>query len=508
MQTNFEYPERSDNAHDLSSRVVRGGAIIFGFKIVARALDFAGTIILARLLTPFDFGIVGMAGVVLAGIEICSETGFTRALVHRQGNLEPYLDTAWTVAVFRGLVLAGVLWVAAPFAADFFREEQMTGLLRLLSIHFAINGLVNIGTVFFQKEMRFGYQMAMDVGGSIVGLTAKLLLAYILRDYWAIVLGALIGGFVRVLLSFALHSYRPRFRFNITQAKELTAYGKWIFASSVLWFLVLQGDDLFVGKFMGIAAAGFYQMAFKLSNLPATEISNLVARVTFPAYSLIQHQHARMSEAFLKTIKFVSVFTFPVTGGIIIWAPEGTRLLLGNRWLAIIGVVQVLAISGLFRALTVTTGSVFLSLGRPSLDTKWQSVRLSVMVVLIYPLTMHFGLSGAAYCVTLSMIVTFSGCCFDVLRLLPIGLTRLLAALCFPLFNTMLTVAVVYTVKVLWPIVEVVDLLVSVAIAAVVYTFLSFVFDRLFNFGLFAYAKDIVGDSIKRPVFQKRNHNN
>ena len=146
-------PVKPTSSESLSSRVVRGGAWIFSLRITNRGLGFVRTIILARLLVPEDFGLLGIAMLAISTLDAFSQTGFQSALIQRKGNVRAYLDVAWTVLAVRGVVLFLMLFAAAPMAAKFFHSPQATAVIMVIAINMLLTGFGNIGVVFFQKEL-------------------------------------------------------------------------------------------------------------------------------------------------------------------------------------------------------------------------------------------------------------------------------------------------------------------------------------------------------------------
>ena len=266
----------------LSTRVVRGGIWVFALRMTNRGLGLVRIIVLARLLSPEDFGLFGIAILSISVLETFSNTGFKAAIIQRQENTESYLDTAWTVSVIRGIFLFLCLIFSSPYIAEFFNSSQAEMVIRVIAISTLLFGFRNIGVLFFQKELEFNKQFTYELSGTLVELTVAIILAIKLQNIWALVYGNLAANFVRLFLSYLIHPYRPRLKFDMERFRELFGFGKWVLGSGILIFLITQGDDIFVGKVLGVAALGLYQMAYTFSNLPATEICHVISQVTFP----------------------------------------------------------------------------------------------------------------------------------------------------------------------------------------------------------------------------------
>ena len=389
----------------LLEKVVRGGFWVFALRFTNRGLGFIRTIILARLLAPSDFGLLGIAMLAVSTLETFSQTGFQAAIIQKKGSVESYLDTAWTVSAIRGFILFVLLFFSAPLVAKFFSSQQATLVIRVIAVTVLLSGLRNIGVIFFQKELEFNKQFLYEFSATIVDLTVAVALAFILRNVWALVWGGLAAHFVRLCMSYILHPYRPRIRFEKEKFQDLFVFGRWVLGSSILIFLITQGDDIVVGRMLGVTALGFYQMAYLISNLPATEITHVISSVTFPAYSKMQDDSERMKQACLRILRFMCAISIPLAAGIFILAPELTQVLLTEKWLPMVPALQVMCIFGAMRAIAATFGPVYRAIAKPDIPFKINVVHLLFLCLIIYPLGVKWGIFGVAVAISLSMIV-------------------------------------------------------------------------------------------------------
>ncbi len=431
----------------LSTKVVRGGMWLFALRMINRGLGLVRTIVLARLLSPEDFGLFGIAMLSISILETFSKTGFNAAVIQRRENVEPYLDTAWTVSVIRGIVLFICLFFASPFIAKFFNSTQAESVIRVIAISTILYGLRNIGILFFQKELNFGRQFFYELSGTIVDVSVAITLAIKLRNTWALVYSGLAANFVLLFVSYLVHPYRPKLKFEMEKFQELFRFGKWVLGSGILIFVITQGDDVFVGKVLGVTALGLYQMAYAFSNLPATEICHVISQVTFPAYSKFQDDIPRLRKAFFRVFHFTAFLSIPLAAGILIMAPDFTRIFLGEKWTLMIPAFQILAFWGIIRSLGATVGPVFQSVGRPEALTKLQSLVLLLLCIFIYPFSMKWGILGTSLAVVLSTFFPNVAATFLVVKMIKCRGMVLLKSLCWSLANTGIMVVSIITVK-------------------------------------------------------------
>ena len=422
---------------------------MFSLRIVNKLFSLARLIILARILAPDDFGLMGIAFLAMSTLETFSQTGFQAALIQKKKNIESYLDTAWTVLILRGLLLFGILYFAAPFVASFFDTPEAKQIIQVIGFSMLFQAFTNIGVIYFQKELKFDkefiYQFAETSANFIVAISAVL----ILRNVWALVFGMLAGSAARCFMSYLIHPYRPRLSLDLGKAKELFGFGKWIFGSSILIFLITQGDDIFVGKLLGVTALGFYQVAFRISNMPATEITHVISQVTFPAYSKLQDDIPKLREAYLKILEVTAFLSFPIAGLIFVLAPDFTRIFLGEKWMPMVPAMQVLCVFGIIRALNATTGPVFHAVGRPSILTRVSFVQLLFLAIIIYPFMSVAKLVGVAWAVVFANFLCFIFAFQEVLKITKAAKKNVLNAIVPSALITLSIIGSVYLVKII-----------------------------------------------------------
>ena len=476
----------------LSKKVVRGGIWVFGLRIINRGLGFIRTIILARLLAPSDFGLLGIAMLAIATLETFSQTGFQAALIQKKDNVESYLDTSWTVSAIRGIVLFLILFLSAPVVAKFFNSPQATLVIKVIAVSTLISGFRNIGILFFQKELEFNKQFFYELSATLVDLTVAIILAFMLRNVWALVWGGLAANFVRLFMSYILHSYRPRIRLDKGEFKELFGFGKWVLGSSILGFLITQGDDIFVGKMLGVTALGFYQMAYLISNLPATEITKVISQVTFPAYSKFQNDIKRLGEAYLRVLQLTAFVSIPLAGIIFILAPEFTEIFLGEKWMPVVPALQALVFWGLIRSIGATTGPIFYAVGRPGIVTKIQLLQLIFLIILIYPLTTRMGILGTSLSVVFAYIIPNLLACYMTIKISKCGFYSFSKKILLPTINTTISVLSLIALKTYMSSNSKLSIFIaSIIFFVIIYFFIIFVFDKFFNYRLWPIINEL-----------------
>lgn len=479
------------NADSVSRKVVKGGVWVFSLRVLNRGLGFVRTIILARLLLPGDFGLLGIAMLAASTLDALSQTGVQAALIHKKGDVTEYLDVAWTTLAFRGVFLFAVLFVSAPYIAHFFDSDQARLVIMVIAVNMLLTGFGNIGIIFFQKEIEFNKQFIYELTATIVDLTVSISLAFVLRNVWALVWGGLAKNVTRFILSYILHPYRPRIRFNREKFYDLFGYGIWISGSTILVFLVTQGDDIFVGKVLGVTALGLYQVAYLLSNLPTTEITDVISRVTFPAYSMLQSDPIRLREAYARILQITAFVSVPIAAGIFVLGQEFTNVFLGPKWLPMVPVLEILAVAGLVGSITATTKPIFLGIGKPNIDTTWQIVRLVVLVGLIYPLSLRWSIAGAAIAVLMSTFISSIGFVIMAVRVTVWSYKDFMKMVTLPVVNAAVMMSVIMIIQRTFDKIGLWQFVLLVGSGILTYACVTVIFDKLLNYGMFKIIREI-----------------
>lgn len=391
----------------LKRKVIRGGFWVFALRIFRRGFEFIRTLVLARLLAPEDFGLMGIALLAMSALESFSQTGISHALIQKNEDIKEYLDTAWTIQVIRGLIIAGILFFGAALVGTFFGEPNAVPLTRALALSEIFKAFTHIGVVYFQKELEFHKQFVYQLSGTLADLLVSIPAAIILRNPWALVYGLLAGNFVRLIFSFIVSVQKLSVSINRKYCKQLINFGKYIFLQSIVLFLLTQGDDAFVGRYLGAAALGVYQLGYRIANITATELTHVISSITFPAYSKLQNNQKKLRKALKETLNLTSFFAFPIAGGIFILAPEFTRLFLGEQWLEVIPIIRILVLEGLMRSLAATFGPIYRATANLKIPLQINIIQLVVLTISILPFSARWGVEGTAIAVTIMLTTGF-----------------------------------------------------------------------------------------------------
>ena len=387
----------------IKEKTLRSGAWLGISGIVINFLTFIRSIVLARLLTPEIFGLMGIGLMFIRAMDTITRSGVAEALIHRQDNVDEAKHTVFTILVARGFLLAIIIASLSPLIADFYGESALTPLIWLMAVSFPIQSFTNVNNLIKTKDLEFKRLAYIDQLGEVVNTSATIILAFWLQSVWALAIGHVISSTSFMLLSYIFIPGRPRFRFDLQVAKELFTYGKFITGVSIVLFIASELDKAVIPKILGIEQLGFYVLAFTTANFATTYIAKLASRVLFPAYSKLQHDKVALQIAYLSVVRFLGLIILPATIGLILLADELVLLLYGEKWAPASDVLKVLAVFGLLRSFTAVNGYLFNGMGKPKIDFYISVVRLVLIGLLILPLTINYGIVGTAIAVTVPM---------------------------------------------------------------------------------------------------------
>ncbi len=399
-------------------QAIRGVGWMAFLRATTRGLAFVRLAILARVLDPFQFGIYGIASLILALLEIFTETGVNVVLVQSKGKITDYLNTAWVVSIFRGILIS-LLMIALSYPASlFFKSRESFGIIIFLSIVPFLRGFINPMIVNFQKELEFNKEFYLRSSVFLIDTLVSVGLGIITKSAYCLAFGLLIGVVLEIFLSFYFVKPTPSFEFDRSKLSYVMKGGKWMTFAGIFDYLFRNGDDMVVGRVLGASSLGLYQVAYKISTLPVSETGQVFNKVAFPLFSKISQNKEFLRSTFFKTLLVVSLFVFPF--GILLFSFAGllVPIALGEKWISAIPLVRTLSIFGIITSLQGPFYSLFLGVQRQNYVTFISFFSFFAVAVTIFPLIFNFGVMGAAYSVLLSSLLSFPLFVYGAFRIL------------------------------------------------------------------------------------------
>lgn len=347
------------NERSLSQRVMSGASWSFmrqGFGVV---VQLGVGVVLARLLPPKDFGLLGLALVVIGFGNLFVNLGLGPALVQRKDLTDRHIRTAFTISMIAGGVLAGITYALAPWISEFFKDPRLELVTQALSVNFLLSGIQVTGQALLQRDLDFRRLFWIAVWNQTAHGMTTISLAFAGFGVWSLVLGQILQRMINVAQVYAAvrHSIRPLF--GKQEIKDLASFGAGISLARIFNYFARKGDYMIIGRVLGSTALGLYTRAYSLMEMPTSRFVAVLSGVLFPAASKVQDDDERFRHAYLRTITVITFFVLPVVGLIVITAPELVVGVYGDQWTGVVLPLQLLGGFGLFRA-TYNGASAFL----------------------------------------------------------------------------------------------------------------------------------------------------
>jgi O-antigen/teichoic acid export membrane protein len=345
----------------LTARVGMASLWVATTRGSVNVLGLVSMVIMARLLVPADFGLVATAGTIYALVLTITDISMSQALIAHRNPTREHLNTAWTLGMLRALVIAAMLALAAPYLAGFFEEQRLTEVLWVFALSMILNGLANPRQFMLQKDLIFRQDFILQILAKLISLGVSIIIAYHYRSYWALVLGTVAGQIAALALSYCILPFLPRP--SLKHLREMLGFSVWLTLCNMVDNLNWRFDTLLIGKFLGPATLGFYSMGNDLASFPVRETTRPLASTLFPAFAQMQDNRARLLSAYQRAQTLLFALALPIGFGMAMTGDLFVRILLGEKWMSAVIVVQIIAAVTALQSLQHPTESVAMAVG-------------------------------------------------------------------------------------------------------------------------------------------------
>jgi len=368
----------------LLSATIKGTAWNYVTFALSKGVTFIATLILARLLTPNEFGLMALGLIVIGILDTFSGMGIENVIIYKQENIEHNSNVAFTLGLIINSTITIATFLIAPFVATFFNDPRLTDILRALSVIFVIWAIGNIHAARLKKELRFRQTLLPEFGKSTAKAIVSIGMALMGFGVWSLVWGQIAANVVASSLYWLVYRWRPRLDLDLATSRELLVYSSQIVLTEFMGVIASNIDYLIVGKRLGSENLGYYTMAFRVPELLIINTCYIVSKALFPAYSKVQNDLKTLQKGFLLTLRYVALYTVPVGVGIIILSPELVKVVFGNRWIPAIPVMQAIALYAVIYSLSFNSGDIYKATGRPDILNKIGLINLAVVIPLLW----------------------------------------------------------------------------------------------------------------------------
>lgn len=388
----------STGGDSIGHRTLRGTAWAYSSYVGGRLLVLVATAILARLLSPEEFGLVAFALVFTALLESVADLGLTQALIAVKGDDEAVharADTVFAFSVGLGLVMTLATLAIAPLASRFFDEPSLTPLMAALGANFLLRSLGTTHRALTEKNLDFRARTIAEISDVVLRGLTGVGLALAGAGAWSLVIGYLVGTATVTIVLWLLVPYRPRRPRGWTHLRELIGFGGAISGVTVLGAVMSNADYLFIGRVLGATSLGLYTLAFRLPELVIVNISIVAGEVLFPALARVDP--GALGRAFLVSLRYTLMFGLPLAAGLFALAEPVVLVVFGDQWTQSVAPMQVLTVFALAVAIGIPAGSVYKAVGRAGILLKLAIPRACLVVASIAIFVPH-GIVAVAAC--------------------------------------------------------------------------------------------------------------
>lgn len=388
---------------DLKERTVRGATVTVVSHSLRFLLHTGSTMVLARLLTPRDYGIFGMVTAVTGFVAMFKDLGLSMATVQRAKIDHNQVSTLFWVNVGLGVSIMAITAILAPLIARFYGEPRLTTVTLILAFGFVVGGLSVQHQALIKRQMRFGALAAIDITSMFFGIIAGILAARKGWEYWALVCMHLTMISSTTIMSWLVCRWRPGLPRRTSEVRSMLSFGGNLTLFNILNYFVRNLDNVLIGRYWGPSPLGLYSKAYGLLLLPLSQINQPITHVAIPALSHLQGDPERYRRFYCRAMNSIAYLTMPMIATMAVLSDEIIEIMLGSQWIDAGKIFKVLAFSGIVQSVGNLCGWIFISLGQTDRMMRWGLVVAPINII-SFIIGLKWGPIGVAVCYT---VVTY-----------------------------------------------------------------------------------------------------
>jgi len=328
------------------------------------------TLILAHFLTPADFGIIGIATIVINLVRTLQDFGFGKTLIQREKDIDESANTAFWSNLILSLFFYLVIFITAPLFSKFFYEPEVINVLRVLCLQIILFSFSTIHQALLQRNFKFKHLFFIRLFSALVTVFTSIPLAMFGYGVWALVFGALAGNIVQFLLFWRTSLFHPKLSYDFQIAKQLYGFGGWATLEALLLWLIICGDSIIVGRFLGVKVLGIYRTGVIFVTFIFGIFFNPLIFVAYSAFSRLQTKSKELKGLFLKIVHLIAVIFLPIGAGLFILARPISSVIFGEKWQGINLVIALIGVEEAIALLTGVNAEAYRAIGRPDITSK------------------------------------------------------------------------------------------------------------------------------------------
>ncbi|WP_024931213.1 lipopolysaccharide biosynthesis protein [Methylophilus sp. OH31] len=364
-------------------------------KLIINFLALISTIILARLLTPEDFGLVAIVLALLAIIEAVTDLSLASALIHIKEPSEEHFHTAWSLNLTRGVFLAFIFWLSSEFIANYYHDVRLTNIMWIISGSILISGFTNPKMVVLTKKLIFWQEFVVTVSQKLMSVIVSVVFAFLFRSYWALIAGVITSQLVGVLVSYLIISYKPKFTY--LHLRDIWSFSIWLTLGKIVNTLNWKFDQLLIGSQLGSKSLGFYTVGDNLAGLPTREAIQPLENTLFPGFSHIAEDKERLRNAYVKSQTLITAIALPLGIGFAAISYPLVLLLMGAKWLPSVQVIQVISCIYVLQTIGSQVHPIAMAVGKTKTLFYRDMLNFIIRLPIIIGGLFYFGLMGVIF---------------------------------------------------------------------------------------------------------------
>lgn len=474
-----EHIAKEESYATLNKKAIRASYWLISSNFAIQLISWLITILVARILSPDDYGLMGMAFLLTYFCSLFSELGIGSAIVQKRDLTKEQLSSSFWTIVIINLALYSIAFVSAPLAAAFFDEERLIPIIRILGLNLIIGGIYNVPYNMLTKELMFARRCIADFVSRLLGAIVTLSLAFLGYGVWSLVYGSIVWHFTKMICVFPLARWVPGRQLSFRSIKGMANYGYKVTATSVLWYFYTRADHLIIGRILGKISLGYYSLAFQLASLPGEKFLALIGKVTFPLFSKLQDDEPALQNYYLRTIKLIAFIAFPTFTGMFLVAPSAVILFLSEKWSPIILPFRILCFTCMLGTLASFSSHLVNAKGRPGVGF-FNMLICSIIMPIGFLIGSRYGLEGVSYSWLFLYPIVFLIITRRSIKVINLTLSAYLKNLISPFITTSLMAASVYLSQMFLPhhLNSILLLILYCFVGAAAYSVSSFIFAR------------------------------
>lgn len=393
--------------NDLIKKLAHGGIWLSFGSSIEQILRLIRNMILARILAPEAFGILALLLSINQFFESFTNIGTKESIIQDEDGYEDaYLNGAWWFSFLRGILLYILLFAFAPLLAKFFKNDDFTLYLRLISLSLIFRSAISIKAYVELKKISFKKWTLIEQTAGVIGVLTAITLSIILVNVWALIIGFLVESFCRFLISYILCPYFPGLKFDKHYLRKFLKFARGIFGISIFTFIYLRADIFFISKLCSATILGLYSLAVSLAYVPSLFLEKFVGPLFLPAFSEIKSDKQKVNKALIKITQIFSIIGIPLIFFSVLYGREILTILYSHKYSEVAIPFAILFSTNILRTLITPFAAIYLSFGMPNYLRNFNIIRAVIIILLLYPLTKYFGVIGASLSVLIAMIIS------------------------------------------------------------------------------------------------------